>query len=118
MIKARKLDLQMPLKATHMGVGGKTTGPTTRPAVVVPPQLKAAQAGIKAENAGKNDAARARANQIGLTLQQIKRTYGEDAYKAAVRDFQADFRQFDKINLLRNRGPGIDPAVRLQPPPS
>ena len=118
--RVKKLDQQMPLKATRLGVGE----PEAKPKRIVPgqtdqnTQLKNLRDSLKAENSGKNDAARANKDRIKHTLEQIRTKFGDEAYRKAVEDFRADFREFDKINLLKNKGPGIRPENNLQPPPS
>jgi len=114
--RATRLSEKMPLRATRMGVGAQESRAQVSPA---PPtqdrQLKALKEKLRTENSGKNDNARARTDQVKKTLELIRVKFGDDAYRAAVKDFKADFREFDKINLLRNKGPGIQPEDHLQP---
>ena len=107
----------MPLRATRMGVGQQESRPTITKEVKPPAQLTALREKIRAENSGKNDNARARTANVQKTLEQIRAKFGDDAYREAVADFKTDFREFDKINLMRNKGPGIVPKDHLQPPP-
>jgi len=116
--RAVRLNEKMPLRATRMGVGQQESRAQMSPAPSTQDrQLKALQEKLRAENSGKNDGARARTASVQKTLEQIRVKFGEDAYRAAVTDFKTDFREFDKINLMRNKGPGIQPKDHLQPPP-
>ncbi len=114
--RATRVGQKVPLRSTPLGVGEPET-------VATPintgqsPQLQALREKLRAENSGKHDAARARKDQIGQTLQTIRSKFGEEAFQAAVRDFKADFRNFEQINLLKNKGPGVVPEDHLMPPP-
>ncbi len=115
--RARRLDRQVPLRATRMGVGQQESRPTITKEVKPPAQLTALREKIRPENSVKNDNARARTANVQKTLEIIRTKFGEDAYRESVADFKADFREFDKINLMRNKGPGVQPKDHLQPPP-
>ena len=53
-----------------------------------PQQLKALREKLRAEDSAKNDAARANRDRIEMTLEKIRSKFGEEVYRAAVKDFQ------------------------------
>ena len=77
-------------------------------------ELKDLQAQLKANHGsagGKGRSARA-AQIVGLTLEKIRSKFGEDEFQRAVKEFNLTFQGINKINLLRNKGPGIDNSIR------
>ena len=117
--RARKLDEQVPLRATKMGVGQqemqaqlKTIGNQKDRGKA---ELKDLQAQLKANHGsagGKGRAARAAQDRVGLTLEKIRSKFGEDEFQRAVKEFNLSFQGITKINLLRNKGPGIDNSIQ------
>jgi len=61
---------------------------------------------------GAGRAARAAKDRVGLTLEKIRAQYGETEFQRAVKEFQLSFQGIQKINLLRNKGPGIDNSIQ------
>lgn len=109
----------MPLRATKMGVGQqearaqlKTIGNQKDRGKA---ELKDLQAQLKANHGsagGKGRAARAAKDRVGIVLEKIRSQYGDDEFQRAVKEFNLSFQGTTKINLLRNKGPGIDNSIQ------
>ncbi len=112
--RAKKLGENMPLRATRLGVGGQEARPQPQAVANEPKQLKELRTQLKA--ASNQGAARSRKSNVGQVLQTIRAKFGEDEFHRAVKEFNLTFEGLKKINLLRNKGPGIDPENHLMPP--
>jgi len=117
--RARKLDEQVPLRATKMGVGQqemqaqlKTVGNQKDRGKAELKDLKEQLQANHGSAGGKGRAARAAQNQVGLTLEKIRAKFGDDEFQRAVKEFNLSFQGITKINLLRNKGPGIDNSTQ------
>ena len=117
--RARKLDEQVPLRATRMGVGQqemraqlKTIGNQKDRGKAELKDLKEQLQANHGSAGGKGRAARAAKDRVGITLEKIRSKFGEDEFQRAVKEFQLSFEGITKINLLRNKGPGIDNSIQ------
>ncbi len=117
--RARKLDENMPLRATRMGVGQqearaqlKTIGNQKDRGKAELKDLKAQLQANHGSAGGKGRAASAAKDRVGVVLEKIRSQYGDDEFQRAVKEFNLSFQGITKINLLRNKGPGIDNSIQ------